>query len=163
MEHDEQTGEMTGMKVGEMTGAHDTTAGHPAEHGAERRDTTRSDTARSDTARRPPDHGPMQHGPAQMDSAAMTRMMELHMRMMTDSVIRRRMMADTAMRRMMRDMMQRMPSEHREHMMRMMRDTTDARPRSPARRPTEHRHPPTAQNRSNYITTRRGDTTARKR
>jgi hypothetical protein len=52
----------------------------------------------------------------------MRRMMELHMRMMADSTIRRRVMADTAMRRLMQDMMTEMPSGHREHMRRMMED-----------------------------------------
>ena len=144
MEHDEQTGEMTGMKVGEMTGAHDSTAaGHSPEH----QDSTR-DTARSDTTRPPMQHAPMHHGGGLTDSAAMHHMMEMHMRMMADPVIRRRMMADTTMRRMMLEMTPHLPAEHRERMMRMMRDTTNAqpppRPGPPAQRPPEHRHPPTA-------------------
>ncbi|MGH7704169.1 MAG: hypothetical protein ACREMO_13825 [Gemmatimonadales bacterium] len=47
-------------------------------------------------------------------------MMELHRRMMADSVIHQRMMADTAMRRMMQGMMDRMAPEHRQQMESMM-------------------------------------------
>ena len=46
--------------------------------------------------------------------------MKLHERMMADPVVRQRVMADTAMRRMMREMMEQMPPEHREHMRAMM-------------------------------------------
>jgi hypothetical protein len=49
--------------------------------------------------------------------------MALHMRMMQDPVIRQRVMADTAMHRMMMQMMQHMPAEHREHMMQMLHPT----------------------------------------
>ena len=57
------------------------------------------------------------------DAAAhMGRMIELHLRMMADSTIRRRAMADTAMRRLMQDVMTEMPPEHREHIRRMMED-----------------------------------------
>jgi hypothetical protein len=66
----------------------------------------------------------------------MRRMMDLHMRMMADTVIRRRVMADTAMHRLMMDMMAEMPAQHREHMRRMMGHVAkkQARPQAPAPR-----------------------------
>jgi hypothetical protein len=77
-------------------------------------------------------------------------MMELHMRRMNDSVIRRRVVADTAMRRMMLDAINQMPAEHRAMMMEMMlsaaADTADAPPVAGARRsskPTPSRTAPT--------------------
>jgi hypothetical protein len=65
---------------------------------------------------------------AGMDSAHHRQMMEMHMRMMSDSVIRKRMMADTAMHRMMMEMMEQMPAEQRERMMRMMHPPADSAP-----------------------------------
>ena len=72
--------------------------------------------------------GMREHGmrPAAVDTVAtakrdpMQAMMDLHTRMMADTVIRRRVMADSAMRVMMRDMMETMPAEHRGHMKQMM-------------------------------------------
>jgi hypothetical protein len=49
-------------------------------------------------------------------------MMDFHMRMMADPIIRGRVMADTAMRRLMQEMMAEMPAEHRKHMRAMMKD-----------------------------------------
>ncbi|HEU4565128.1 MAG TPA: hypothetical protein VFS05_10785 [Gemmatimonadaceae bacterium] len=66
------------------------------------------------------------------------RMMQLHMRMMADSVIRRRIMADTAMHRMMMEMMQQMPPEHRAHMEAMMHTP----PATPAPRDPHAGHHP---------------------
>ncbi len=63
-----------------------------------------------------------------MSADGMQRMMDLHMRMMADTGISRHMMADTAMRRMMREMMNDMPPERRAHMEMMM-----ARPAAAAR------------------------------
>ena len=54
-------------------------------------------------------------------------MMALSMRMMSDPEIRRRMMADTAMRRMMAEMVQQMPADHRELMEGMMRAKSPAK------------------------------------
>ena len=67
----------------------------------------------------------------------MRRMMDLHMRMMADPEIRRRVMADTAMRRLMHEMMAEMPAEHREHMRTMMENDAKkhARPQAPTPRP----------------------------
>jgi hypothetical protein len=49
-------------------------------------------------------------------AAHMDQMMKLHLRMMADPVIRKRMMADTGMRRMATEMMDEMPAEHRGHL-----------------------------------------------
>jgi hypothetical protein len=71
------------------------------------------------------------------DSAHMRRMMDLHMQMMADPIIRRRVMADTAMRRLMHEMMAEMPADHREHMRTMMEDDAkkQARPQPAAPQP----------------------------
>jgi hypothetical protein len=66
---------------------------------------------------------------AAMDSA-MQPMMDLHMKMMEDPVIRRRIMANPEMRRMMTNMMNTMPADHRAMMRRMMSETSP-----PARAP----------------------------
>jgi hypothetical protein len=50
-----------------------------------------------------------------MGDTHMHEMMELHRRMMADPVIHERMMADTVMRRMMREMMDSMPSMNGDH------------------------------------------------
>jgi hypothetical protein len=53
-------------------------------------------------------HDSMKHGPAGTDKASMAghkEMMDMHARMMADSVIRQRVMADTTMRRLMTQMM----------------------------------------------------------
>jgi len=91
---------------------------HPGQHPV-RDSTDPADSARmphdrrhpaADTAQAP-DSAHRQHGPSRPaagDSGAgmehTLRMMELYRRMMTDPIIRKRVMADTAMRRMMREM-----------------------------------------------------------
>jgi len=114
MEHDEQTGKMIGMKVGQMTGA---MAGM--------------------------DHAAMGHtasGPTTGagEQGAMTGVMTMHMRMLADTGIRRHVLADTALRRMSVEMLSMMPAEHRMHLEAMLRDTVRAsaptvRRASPAR------------------------------
>jgi hypothetical protein len=49
-------------------------------------------------------------------------MHEMHMRMMSDPVIRQRIMADTGMHRMMMEMIRDMPADHRQEMERMMHE-----------------------------------------
>jgi hypothetical protein len=112
MQHDDRTGEMTGFGYGRATGGthqrHDDSG--PAPEGASGA------------------HGG--HGPgtpdrtsdAAHDSAHVARMMALHMRMMADPGIRARVVADTTMRRLMREMMDDMPAEHRTHMRAMLSD-----------------------------------------
>ncbi len=96
----------------------------------------------------------------------MARMMELHTRMMQDSVIRRRAMSDPEMRRLMQGMMEELTPAKRREMRRMMHpdrapapeaapghrhDAPARRPVPPAKRPApadsaahEAHHPPTA-------------------
>ena len=71
------------------------------------------------------------------DSGHMRQMMKLHMRMMADPVLRQRIMADTAMHRLMMEMIAGMPAEHREHMRRMMDHKAENQggPQSPAAPP----------------------------
>ena len=137
MTHDPVTGAMTGFAYGEAvggahaqhaaapaaadTGAH---AGHAApaaaDTGAHAGHAAPAAAAPADTGAAHGAHGaargammggmPMHH-----DSG-----MALHLRMMGDPVIRQRMMADTAMHRMMMQMMQQMPPEHRAHMQELM-------------------------------------------
>lgn len=132
MQHDDATGKMIGMKTGAMTGA---MAG--------------MDHAGMDTGNTPPvvppaaanttppvDHAAMGHGAppavAARDTAhteaksmggahGMPGMMDLHMRMLHDPVIRRRVMVDTAMRRLMTESMASMPVEHKAMMADMLR------------------------------------------
>ncbi len=63
----------------------------------------------------------------------MEQMMQLHMRMMNDPVISKRMMADTAMRRMMEDMMAQMPAEHRAQMKALMSEQMPSAKKAPAK------------------------------
>jgi hypothetical protein len=150
MQHDEQTGKMVGMKVGEMTGA---MAGmdHSAMQGdsASRDSMPGMDHSRmhrppaGDTGQHAMDHAEMgraHYGMGDMDSSSMSTMMAMHMRMMTDTGIRRHILADSALRRMMLEMMPAIPDAHRTQMEQMMRDTShtpasDARPSAPARQP----------------------------
>ncbi len=141
MQHNDRTGEMTGISYGEALAGHGAHAG--MQHGTPAADTgahagMQHGTPAADTGAM--DHAAMGHAMPAADSgmaAHTAQMMELHMRMMADTVIRNRMMADTSMRRMMRDMMERMPPDHRTHMEAMMRDAEARRaPRpTPARRP----------------------------
>jgi hypothetical protein len=117
------------VSVDAMTGLRD----HGIQHDAPT-DSTRSDTADG------MDHRAM--GRAMPDSTADTtqdhlrRMMDLHMRMMSDPVIRKRVMADSAIRGMMQNMMRSMPAEHRGHMEQMMRQ-----PPHPTVKPTDPHAP----------------------
>lgn len=81
------------------------------------------------------DHGEMHMQPADsMDMGAIMRMME-------DPAMRERMMADTAMHRKMMEMMNHMPAEQRERMMRIMHEAEadSAAPAAEAARPaTSH-------------------------
>jgi hypothetical protein len=75
-------------------------------------------------------------------SAHVRRMMDLHMRMMADTVIRQRVMADTALRRLIHEMMAEMPAEHGEHMRGMMEGDRKGEPKdSAAHRGHEMPHP----------------------
>ena len=76
------------------------------------------------------------------DAAHSQLMMDVYMRMMADPVIRARVMADTAMRRMMTDMIDEMPVEHREHLQEMMRDTSAVKGRTAAPTGAPSKRPP---------------------
>ena len=73
--------------------------------------------ATKDTAMGGMDHSNMAAPGMQESSDAM---MEMHMQMMADPVIRARMMADPKLRSMMAAMLESMPAEHREMMKKMM-------------------------------------------
>lgn len=67
-------------------------------------------------------------GMSGMDSSAgmSQAMMELHMRMLADPVIRSRVAGDSALRRMMTETSAKMPEEHRAMMLQMLRGTGSA-------------------------------------
>jgi hypothetical protein len=117
MVHDERTGAMTGFKYGQATGgAH---AGHAMPALADSSKTMPADSAHAghvmtDTAARP-----MMNMPGH-DSA----MMDLHMRMLADPVIRERIQTDSALLRMMNESVSQMPAEHRTHMEALLREST---------------------------------------
>ena len=123
MTHDDRTGEMTGFKYGQATGG----AHARMQHGPP----ARSDSAK---AAAPMDHSKMHAADSArgIDSARSAtsahdeQTMELYMRMLADSVIRRRVLADTAMRRMMIEAVDRMPAEHREHLQELLREPPPA-------------------------------------
>lgn len=135
MQHDPRTGRMTGMKVGEMTGA---MAG--MDHGVAADSASRDSTAAMDHSRMnmPAVEGTAQRGGhgamAGMDSSRMAMMMDMHMRMMADTGMRRHILADTVLRRMLLEMMPAMPDADRERVEHMMRDTLQSR--SPDTRPS---------------------------
>lgn len=122
MVHDEQTGQMIGVKYGSVTGAHGNMAGmdHAGTNmppvGAKPAGAPAMDHAAMPGMRMAADSG-MSRG---MMAGMSREMMEMHMRMMADSVIRRRVLADTAMRRMMMGMLDQLPAEHRDMMREMM-------------------------------------------
>ena len=112
MTHD-ATGAMTGFTYGSAVG------GAHAQHGGE--------VVATDTAKKAADPHAGHAMPATAADSGTTatasaddRMMQMHMRMLADPVIRARMMADTALHRMMMEMMSEMPAEHRAEMERMM-------------------------------------------
>jgi hypothetical protein len=122
MTHDRRTGEMTGFKYGSATG------GEHAAHGAAR--------GAESTQAGQVDHAAMGHGTT--DSTSAQDMMRLHELMMSDGVIRQRVLADTAMRRLMTRVM------GDSAMQRLMRsESRAAQPaRPPARRTPARRTPP---------------------
>jgi hypothetical protein len=113
MTHDARTGEMTGFKYGSATGGEHAGMAHGG-------------VAPSDSARAGAGHAAHGQAGARPDSGARApahtdEMTDLHMRMLEDPVIRQRMMADTAMRRMVTEMLDSMPAEHRAHMEHLIR------------------------------------------
>jgi hypothetical protein len=87
----------------------------------------------------------MQHSDTDSAHAAesdkMRRMMDLQMRMMADPVIRQRVTADTALRRLIHETMAEIPAEHGEHMRGMMEGDRKGEPKdSAAHREHEMQH-----------------------
>ena len=123
MTHDDRTGAMTGFKYGSaIGGAHAAHGAAPADTAGHAAHAAPADTAGHAAHAAPAarDTGHAAHGAMGAGMAHDSGMMQLHMRMMRDSVIHARIMADTAMHRMMMQMMQDMPPEHREQMRAMM-------------------------------------------
>ncbi|MBC7791450.1 MAG: hypothetical protein H7Z74_16005 [Anaerolineae bacterium] len=155
MTHDEQTGEMTGFKYGQATGGEhagmqqgvkpDSGSGKVAEMDHSKMNMP----VKNDSSGARPDSMPgMDHGvvpgQAQGDTTGaegqrMESMLQLYMNMLADPVIARRMMADTATRRMMQDIMETLPTERRLQMERMLREATPS-----SRAPAKPRHAPRA-------------------
>ena len=132
MTHDDRTGAMTGFRYGQAVG------GEHAGHAMALSDTARRTAAdpHAGHAMRDTARSPMRdtaHAGHMMDSArAMpgtgmgldSVMMDMHMRMLADSVIRERIRSDSVLLRMMRESLSAMPAEHREHMASMLRERT---------------------------------------
>lgn len=100
------------------------------------------------------------HGMAHMDE-----MMAVHMRMLSDTGIRRHILADSVLRRMVREMIATMPAEHRAHMEALLAAPLPAPRRAapaakrpaarravtqPARRPAAKPTPPPAEDHSKH-------------
>ena len=66
------------------------------------------------------------------DDEMMATMMALHRRMMADPIIQRRVLADNTMRRLMTDMMEHAPPEHRDHMATMLKAAPVSKTSPPA-------------------------------
>ena len=122
MTHDERTGEMTGFKYGNASGG---------DHGAHGAGAVAPPAASSDPHAA---HTSAPAGTAPATSLGTSEaatpssvIMDLHMRLLADSVIRRRALADTATLRMLRESVEEMPAEHREHMRAILADTAKAR------------------------------------
>lgn len=158
MQHDDATGKMTGMKTGSMTGgthaimdhrsmpgmadtSHraDSAAAHPAHGGRDtsmaRMDHSRmtQDSAPAPATNRPrADHAAMEHASALSRDMVREDVMPLDLQMLHDPVIRRRVMDDPALRRVLTERLATMPPEHRAMIADLMRaDSLAARRRGP--------------------------------
>ncbi len=149
MTHDERTGEMTGFKYGQATGGEHAGMQQGATAGADSGKMAGMDHSKMNMPGVKDSSGLRLDSMPGMDHAAMgqqtpgdttramgghmEQMMQLHMRMMNDPVISKRMMADTAMRRMMEDMMAQMPAEHRAQMKALMSEQMPPAKKAPAK------------------------------
>lgn len=134
MQHDDSTGKMTGMTHGSMTGTvagmdHSNMPGMAAASTAPATDHATMGHATSPM--RDTTHGGAQEMGAMHNEHGMA---DLHMRMLHDPVIRARVMADSAMRRIFTAGMATMPAEQRVMMADMLRADSLAARRSDARR-----------------------------
>ena len=128
MTHDDRTGEMVGFKYGSAIG------GAHAQHDR---------AAAADSARKSADPHAGHATPAPTaDSAAAAavpesadheRMIDMHRRMLADPVIRSRLMADTALRRMTMEILEEMPADDRRQMEQLLRAAADPPRRTTAR------------------------------
>jgi hypothetical protein len=130
MQHDDATGKMTGIKSGTATGAHagmDHSAHAAAPAAAPARDTVAvaPATAAADSAR----------STAAGNPAEASIVLDLQTRMLLDPVIRARVMADTATRRMLLESLRSMPPEQRSKLQDMLRGDSAAARSVPAKPP----------------------------
>jgi hypothetical protein len=131
---------MAGMDHSKMPGMRkDSTAG--VDHARMGHDSSRARAAARDTTASV-DHSRM-HAPGERRDSAATdstpggaraveQMTDLYMRMLTDSVIRRRVLADTGMRRALTEIADVIPAEHREHFESMLRESPPTAAPAPA-------------------------------
>ena len=85
----------------------------------------------------------MDHGGMKMDGMSM-KAMSLQMRMFADPVIRARVATDTALRRMVTEMIDQMPADHQAMMRRMLDAPANAtEPKTPAAKPSPAKQPKT--------------------
>ena len=118
-------------------------AGMPGMAGMAGADSSMAGMKMDSSAKTPMDHGKMHMAadsggkPANMDAMRMdtdhSAMMQMHMRMMEDPVIRERVMRDTTMRRLMNEMMQSMPADHGMNMTDMKPNANHAAAVSPTK------------------------------
>ena len=134
---------MAGMDHAQMPGMRDSAAMPGMDHAK----MAGADSAKPGAMQQQMQHGQISMAPGQAmpgmatDTAATRTMMELHMRMLADPVIRRRLAADTAMRRMMTEMMDDMPAEHRQQMQDMLDRPARAETPAPVARPRGRARP----------------------
>ena len=128
MTHDDRTGEMTGFTYGEATGPHGghATAATPADsapaadHPAAEHHATAADPSDSANAR----ERAALEGTVTPERLAPS--LELQMRMLEDPVVRRRVLSDTAARRLVTEMLPGLTPEQRARTEQMLRDTVAA-------------------------------------
>ena len=94
---------------------------------------SRPDSAHADSAAKKPMAAmPAMTDSSSMDKGAMKSMMDLEQRMLADPVIRRHVLADTAMRRLIIATLKQMPAEHRAMIERMLRAERAQQTRKPS-------------------------------
>ena len=128
MTHDPRTGEMTGFAYGEATGGEH--AGHNMAS------MTRPDSAAKDSAARAGHQGHAAtdtlRARTPTDAEHAEQMMELYMRLLSDTGIVRHLAADTSLVRLLREGIAAMPAEHRGHLSGLLDDALRRPPDAPA-------------------------------
>jgi hypothetical protein len=116
MSHDDRTGAMTGFRHGRATGGDHAAHGAGATPTAPTAPNATRDTAAHDAHAGHAAPRDTASAAADADARQLRDLRSLHARMMTDSVVRRRVQADTALRRMMDALHATLPAEeHAEH------------------------------------------------